>query len=398
MSWYQGVAGAKVTLSAATERRLGVVGFGVDDLGVIRRPQAIASLLKIGRRLKSLDNGDIEGFMGLEDGSVGQVRRAEGLGKRSLIALSEHIEERVKEAMAGMPGGDSTLYREFTLWAQQSNWEYPAGCLETDYGLCFCLVEDPCLSVFECGVSRIPGGIGDALVALADYLSIEAMKMPAHEAIGYCMAMGLEAGVMAHHSDIWSLREAEGGELLQWLEENAGEMYEEIGYWHPDAESREGVARQLRDVAIAQAQTAKRIRSVCGQGGKQGSEAKLEILAGIADAAKHEAEGELSLFCERACEVLVGIADRDNLSRFTEDRRFERMPGGNALVDFGMPIEGVEDSYQYLNEIAMNGEDLAMIPLEGGEDSAISLLEQISIAEHLLLGLGAMVEDQQRLS
>src|SRR6056297_3238199 len=108
MSWYQGVAGAKVTLSAATERRLGVVGFGVDDLGVIRRPEAIASLLQIGRRLKSLDDGDIEGFMGLEDGSMGQVRRAEGLGKRSLIAISEHIEERVKEGMAGMPGGDST--------------------------------------------------------------------------------------------------------------------------------------------------------------------------------------------------------------------------------------------------------------------------------------------------
>jgi hypothetical protein len=394
MSWFNTVVGSDVPLSHKVRERIGVNGFGVDDVGAIEHPGAVAALLEMGGHLGVLTEDDIENFVALEQGSKLQVGSANRLGRMALTGLHDRIESEVGKRLTGVPGMASDRYREYQEWADRSGWSFPVGCLDTDVGRCLCMQDDPGLCVFECPVAQVEGKIGDAATALADYLCNEALKIPAHVAIDYSLMMGLDASSLVRHEGFEKLREAPGEEVLKWLEKADPDMHMEISYWENDLDVMANVAGAARDLAFAHHDEQKKIERVLGKGGHS----KSDPLVGIRRAAGRCEDSELKRFIVKACSELKGERRHELMDRLPMDERFERLPGDLCVLDTGVPIENLEERYHYLNEAAMNGDDMALLPLESDPETVVDVLLRITLCERLLLALAVVIEHEERLS
>jgi hypothetical protein len=96
--------------------------------------------------------------------------------------------------------------------------------------------------------------------------------------------------------------------------------------------------------------------------------------------------------------LLRGPSTRELIAQLPEDERCERLPGDLSVVDTGLSLDDIGEYYQYVNETAMNGDEVAMLPLLGDVDSIVALLVRITTFERLILALGALIEAADRLS
>ena len=398
MSWYQSMAGAAVRLLPRVEKRIGVSGFGVDDIGVLREAETVSTVLSLGSALGALNDGDLDRFVTLEHGSKAQVEAAERLGRKSLVGLRRTIEAQVQENLSGIPGTDSKTYAEYLKWAERAAWELPVGCLDNYPYRCFCLADDSGLSVFECPVARVPGTLGDVLTALVQEFSAEALKAPALEVISYTVFMAFEPEFLSRYDGFESMRSAPGEEVLAWLEKVSADTYAELSYWEGSDDERAATASVLRDIAFAHYDEGQRIKRVCGSESGQAFKDRAKRINRIRRVAESCAPGPLRDFAIRACELLLGPSTRELIALLPEDERCERLPGDLSVVDTGISLDDIGEYYQYVNETAMNGDEVAMLPLLGDVESIVALLVRITTFERLILTLGALIEAEDRLS
>lgn len=386
------MAGAAVTLSPGVQRRIGITGFGVDDTGVIEHPTAVSGLLKVGQYLGGVSDREIDALIKVAHGSKQQVRLATRLANMALRCLRSEIEERVDGALKDVPGAAGKTYDEYREWASGSGWEFPVGCFDTDVGRCFCLTDDAGLSVFECSVASVPGRIGDVLLTITHLLVDEAMKTPATVAIEYATMLGLDVSSLARIEGFDAMRNASGAEVADWLKHNDNDIYTEIVYWDGHEESVHALACQARDIAFAHLDEANRIKNVVGELSSSVRTGFADYLNAITKAAKSCPAGELKRFALLACELLKGKTRSELIDALGQDARFERMPGTMCILNTGVPIEGVYDQYQHLNDVAMNADEYAIIPLETDPAIVVDLLVRITLCERLLLAMGVTVE------
>jgi len=398
MSWYQSMAGAAVRLSPSVEKRIGVSGFGVDDIGVLREPETVSTVLSLGAALGAVKDRDLDRFVTLEHGSKEQVGAAETLGRKSLIGLRRTIERRVQENLSGIPGTASKTFAEYRKWAEKAAWELPVGCLDNYSYRCFCLADDSGLSVFECPVARVPGALGDVLTALVHELSAEALKGPALEVISYTVFMAFEPEFLSRYDGFEEMRSAPGEEVLAWLEKVSPDTYAELSYWEGSAEERAATASVLRDISFAHFDEGQRIKRVCGPYSGPPAKDRAKRINQIQRVAESCAPGALRDFAIRACELLLGPSTRDLIARLPEDERCERLPGDLSVVDTGLSLDDIGEYYQYVNETALNGDEIALLPLLGDADAIVELLVRITTIERLILLLGALIDAEDRLS
>ena len=398
MSWYQSVAGAEVRLSPSVQKRLGVTGFGVDDVGVIRNPAMLASLVEVGQQVGAVDDDDIEAFVSLKHGSSAQIKAANRLGRKSLTALRSEIEENVSRRLAGVPGTKEKLYKKYCEWADSSGWELPVGCLEEQPYQCFSLSENGGLCVFECGANKVPGAIGDVLVTILGQLVVNALKMPAIAAIHYSMMMGLDCNTLSRRKGFEQMRHADDSVVLKWLEEVEPDMCGEMMYWNDDAEAMLSVACQLRDLAFADFDEQQRIERVVGGVNDDCRENRNAYMAHLRKAAENCESSVLRDFALTACDCLAGQTTSKMIEMLPADERLERLPGDLSVVDTGLSIDDIDYHYNNINENALNGEDLAFLPLEGSPELVVALLTRITVCERLIIALAALLESRAELS
>jgi hypothetical protein len=398
MSWYQSMAGAAVRLSPRDEKRIGVSGFGVDDIGVLRETETVSTVLSLGSALGALHDKDLDRFVTLEHGSTAQVRAAEKLGRKSLVGLRRTIERQVQENLSGIPGTDSKTFTEYLKWAERAAWELPVGCLDNYPYRCFCLADDSGLSVFECPVARVPGTLGDVLTALVQEFSAEALKASGLEVISYMVFMAFEPEFLSRHDGFAAMRSAPGEEVLAWLEKVSPDTYAELSYWEGSVEEHAATASVLRDIAFAHYDEAQRIRRVCGRDSGPQAQNRIKRLNRIRRAAESCAPGPLRDFAIRACALLRGPSTRELIAELPDDERCERLPGDLSVVDTGLSLDDIGEYYQHVNETALNGDEFAMLPLLGDADSIVGLLVRITTFERLILVMGALIEADAHLS
>jgi len=341
---------------------------------------------------------EIERFISLEHGSKEQVATANALGERVLSGLGKEIEEAVCKKLKGLPGTTEALYREYREWAEGSLWELPVGCLENYPYRCFCLADDGALSVFECGVSKIQGAIGDVLTALVEELTIEGLKVSSIEAISYSIFMAMEPGHLCRYDGFEKMRDADGQAVLTWLKCVDPDMLSEIIYWNGSEEGAQATVCALRDIAFAQHDEQARIWRVVGKQRRGNKAEQREYLKRIRGSASRCEPGELRDFALQACRLLEGATTRELIDKLPDDARFERLPGELALVDTGLAVDGLSDYYNHINEMAMNSEDVAFVPLQGDSTVIIELLIRITMCERLLIALGALLDTATDLS
>lgn len=398
MSWYQSMAGATVRLSPGVEKRIGVSGFGVDDIGVLREPQTVSTVLSLGSAMGAIDDKELDRFVTLEHGSKAQVAAAKTLGRKSLVGLRRTIEGQVQDNLSGIPGTDSKTFAEYRKWAAGAAWELPVGCLDNYPYRCFCLADDSGLSVFECPVARVPGTLGDVLTALVHEFSSEALKAPALEVISYTVFMAFEPEFLSRYDGFESMRSAPGEEVLAWLEKVSPDTYAELSYWEGSADGCAATAVVLRDIAFAHYDEWQRIKRVCGADSGPPAKDRLTRINRIRRVAESCAQGPLHDFAIRACELLRGPSTRELIAQLPEDERCERLPGDLSVVDTGISLDDIGEYYQYVNETALNGDEVAMLPLLGEADSIVALLVRITTFERLILILGALLDAEDHLS
>ena len=398
MSWYQSVAGAKVRLSASVEKRIGVTGFGCDDVGVLREPDTVVALLTVGQELGSIDDNEINQFVSLMHGSTAQVEAANLLGEKCLVGLRDAIDRQAGVQLAGVPGTNEDLYRKYTEWAANALWELPVGCIENYSFQCFCLADDAALSVFECPVSKVPGRIGDVLMTIVHELAVDGLKTPALDAISYIALMALDPSVMSGYDGFEAMRNAEGEEILKWLEKVDPDMHSELLYWDCSTEATTATACVLRDVAFAHHDQRQRIERVVGDANDDCRNSEAEYLARIRQVAEDCEPGTLRDFALAACELLRGTRTRDLIDKLPADQRFERMPGDLSLLDTGIAVDDIGEYYNHINESALNGDEIALLPLQGPPDIVVALLTRITVCERLIIALGALLDTHDELS
>jgi len=274
----------------------------------------------------------------------------------------------------------------------------PAGMMDAHPNRCFCLGEDGSLSVFSCSVSKVPGPIGDVLVTLVDLLMRDAMKMPALAAIEYVSLMGFSANSLFDHDDFEAMRKADDATLLAWLKEAEPDLYNEFFYWGGDEEGMAGHACLLRDIAFAAFDEQRQIERVVGPHGDPCQKTRRDYIARVRSVAESCEPGALQDFALAACDILAGNTTADLMRALPDDDRSERLPGDLAIVDTGLPIEDIDNHYHHLNEIAMNGDDLGYLPLDGNAEAVLPLLTHITVCERLIIALGALLDEEGRLS
>jgi hypothetical protein len=398
MSWYQSMAGAPVRLSPSVEHRIGVAGFGVDDVGVLREPETVATVLTLGSKLEAISEQELDRFVTLAHGSPEQVTVAQDLGQRGLAALGRRIEKRVQRKLSGVPGTEQEAFAKFREWAQRSAWELPVGCLDDYPYKCFCIADDSGLSVFECAVARVPGSIGDVLTTLVHEFCVEALKTPALEAISYTVFMAFEPEYLSRYEGFEAMRTADGVAVLEWLEKVAPDVYSELSYWEGSEEERAATASVLRDIAFAHHDEWQRIKRVVGNQRPRNPDERPAFIERIRRAAENCDPGELRDFAVAACDLLRGPTTRELIDRLPDDERCERIPGDLSVLDTGVSMEDIGDYYQYINETALNGDEIAVLPLNGDPDCIVDLLVRITTFERLILALGALIESGGHLS
>ena len=395
MTWYQSLAGANIPLSEKTRSQIGVAGFGVDDLGVIGGAEAVGAVLNMGLHLKAVDDATVSRFVELEHGSKDQVREAERLTEVSLQALNDKLRSCVDEKLANLPGVETADFVEFGEWAEKSGWELPVGCLDTDFGRTFCIADEPGLCVFDCQVAQVPGLLGDVLMALVAFLSAQSLKTPAHVAADYAMMMGLEASELRKQDGFAELRKADGAAVLKWLKIADEEMYRELLYWDDSQESMEWAAMQARDIGFAHLDEERRVGRVMGSPHPKDAD---EALQAIRQSAMRCPDSDMRRFVIEATTIMMGDSTATLIDRIPRDARCERIPGGNGILETGLAIEGLEDRYHYLNEISMNGDEGAILPLETDPQAVFDLLLRLTLAERLILALAALLSVPGQLS
>ena len=392
MTWSNSMAGAAVVLSPPVKRRIGVGGFSIDDLGIVENAQAIADILRLGLALKAFPENDLDAFLRLAHGSSTQAVAAEHLCGKSLTRLSSIVNEKVIATLDGVPGVDHERFTEYQKWATSNLWEYPVGYLDVGRGASFCLAEEAGLSVFECDLWRVKGDIGDALFALTELLTADALKMKTNEAFNNSLMMGLDASSLLSQPGFDTIRGSDARTVLEWTKQHAKDFYEELGYWDGDEEAMQQVALEARDLAIWLGDEQRRIENVLGntrQNYKDGFAKQVEL---VRVAALKCEPGTLQSFVLAACACLAGASTLQLLDRLNLDQRFEYLPGHYSLLDTGLEIEGKDERYNYINETAMNEEDIAMIPLSGNANDIVAFLTRISVAERLLMALSVLAE------
>ncbi|MEM7505076.1 MAG: hypothetical protein AAF417_23840 [Pseudomonadota bacterium] len=394
MSWFNAVVGSDAPLSEKNKERVGVNGFGVDDVGAIQYPGSVAALLEMGQYLEAISDAGVEHFVSLEQGSTEQVKAATRLGEKTLAALAERIEAEVSSALVDMPGVGTRRFEEYRDWAERSGWAFPVGFFETDAGKCFCLQDDAGLCVFECPVAKLDGLIGDVATALADYLSDEALKIPAHVAIDYSLMMGMDASSLTKHKGFEKLRSASDMQFLTWLEAVDADMHAEISYWENDTEAMASIAGEARDLAFAYFDEEQKLERVLGKGGRA-SEDPVKAIRLVADTCEQSAIRDLVI---KICDALKGERRNQLMDGLTNDIRFERTPGDLCVLDTGLNIQNVEERFNYINEVSMNGDDFPILPLEEDPERVVAVLTRITLAERALLAMAVLIEESQELS
>jgi hypothetical protein len=86
------------------------------------------------------------------------------------------------------------------------------------------------------------------------------------------------------------------------------------------------------------------------------------------------------------------------IQRLPADERFERIPGDWSLVDTGIAVDDINHYYNNINEVAQNGDDVAVLPLERAPELVVEILCRITLCERLIIALGALLDDQEQLS
>lgn len=398
MSWYQSVAGAEVILSPSVEKRIGVDGFGLDDIGVMLEPDTVVALFNVGQALGAIDDDQISEFVALGHGSLEQVEAASSLGTKSLIGLRDAIDRQVREQLLDVPGTTDVVYREYRDWARESLWELPVGCIENYSFQCFCITDDAGLSVFECPVAKMPGRIGDVLLTIVHELAIDALKTPSLDAVSYVAVMSLDPSVMSGYENFESIRHADGETILEWLKKVDPEMHNELVFWDDYAERTIETACVLRDVAFAHHDERERIERVVGDANDECRDSRGKYLARIRQMAEDCEPGVLRDFALAACELLGGTTTRELVEKLPPDQRFERLPGDLSLLDTGIAVGDIHEYYNHINEMALNNDEIALLPLQGPPDIIIALLTRITVCERLILALAALLNEDAELS
>lgn len=398
MTWYNAVAGSDIPLRTRTRSRLGVNGFGVDDIGVLANARSIEALMRIGSEVGALNDESLGELFDCPNGTPQQVTLASDLSQRALMGLSDKLSSLVDGELTGVPGVGSPLYAEYTKWARNSAWEFPVGLLDTDVGKCFCLADEPGVSVMSIPVSRVPGLIGDVLVALVELLSIEGLKTLAHEALDVAVLMGIEAASLARADGLLELRQATPAEVVAWLQRTDPEMLKEISYWDDQDEAVEATACAIRDIAIAHRTELDAIERVLPKTNGNNRTPILGKLAALRKVASTCPDTILRRFVVAACDRLQGPTSSELIGCLTDDPRFEYLPGQLCIIDIGLEIDAIDDRFQYLNEASMNADDLAVLPLESEFDAIVPYLTRLTLCERLLIALAALLDSEPCLS
>jgi hypothetical protein len=210
--------------------------------------------------------------------------------------------------------------------------------------------------------------------------------------------MAMEPGNLCRYDGFEAMRDADGTAVLSWLKRVDPEMLSEIIYWDGSEEGAKATACALRDIAFAKHDEQQRIRRVVGTKGRGTKAEQREYLQEISTAASKCEPGALRDFVLEASRMLEGPTTRELIDKLPDDIRFERLPGELALVDTGLDIDGLGDYYNHINEIALNGDEVAMVPLQGDSTVIIEMLTRITMCERLLIALGALIDTEAALS
>lgn len=396
MSWYQSVAGAEVPLSDEVRKRIGVDGFGVDDIGVIAHATSFVSLLTIGRSINAISDREIAAFTEIDHGSADQVKAGTVLGVSTLKGLGAAVTKCVTKRLKGIPGCEGKKFSEYCQWAEDTGWELPV--LYGDEGLappCLCLSENPGLSVIDCPVAAVPGKLGNVLCALAQLLCSESMKCTAFDALAFRLEMNGLSVVRLADNEVEDAKQLVGKDIVEWVKSRDPAGFDELSDYFGDDEQVECVAEQYRDVLVSDTMMSGRLKSIHGKG----SNKPFRKLLG--DIRKHAAdleESEYRKFALMACRCLSGEPVSELVERSGVNGQFERMPGEYAFVDMGENVAHSRSVYDDLNDASWNSEDFGELPLKGDADLIVQLLERITVSERLLIALSVLLENDNSLS